>query len=293
MSKIPDYPKLKNLTFEDLQLLRNEAQICEFSPVNLLIWQSFDRPQLTLINNNICILISPRNEPPFFLEPIGDHKLLEAVEICLNHTGKISRATESFIEKVPLKKHKISCLRAQFDYVYETKTLAELKGKNFDGKRNHLKKFKKRHPAYTFVKLEPGHQEQARQLFEEWFSLRKESRHFPKLAYDSQKEAINRSFENFAALKLLGGALFVDGQIKGFTIGSWLNSETIAVHFLYGHPSPQGIFQTILWESCNKIYNQAKYVNLEQDLGIPGLRKSKLSYYPIKLEKKFEIKISS
>jgi hypothetical protein len=77
--------------------------------------------------------------------------------------------------------------------------------------------------------------------------------------------------------------------MKGFILGSRLNPETASVHFQYGDPSLRGISQTLLWEACNKTFSSFKYINLEQDLGIPGLRKAKLSYYPLRLEKKFEI----
>ena len=219
MQQIPEYPKFTDISFDELKIIKNHAPICEFSKVNFIIWAKFDQPQITKINNNLCILITPPNEPAFFLQPIGNNKLLETVNVCLKHIGKISRATERFIEKLSLKGHKIRCLRDQFDYIYEAKVLAELRGKKFDGKRGHLKKFKKRHPDYAFVKLNKEHEEQAMQLFEEWFAARKQSRHFPKFSYDSQKEAINKSFKHYDELKLVGGALFADNQMKGFTIG--------------------------------------------------------------------------
>jgi len=281
--------QFKDIALADYQRFKEGASICELSFANLFIWHSFDRAKFTVINNNICILITPANETPYFLEPLGKNELGETVKTCLQHTGKMSRVTESFINTLSLKEHKIRCLRDQFDYVYETKSLAELKGKKYDGKRGHLKKFQKRHPDYTFVPLTKEHENGAMQLFEEWFSAREKTQYFSKLAYDAQKEAIQNAFKYFNELKLLGGALIVDKVLKGFTLGSWLNPETIDVHFLYGHPGLHGVFQTILWEACNKTYHPAKLVNLEQDLGIPGLRKSKLSYHPLRLEKKFEV----
>ncbi len=291
---IPEYPKFKPLEFEDKNTLLKyldltPRKICELNLTNLFVWRDFDRPQLTMMNGNLCILVSPPNETQYFLEPLGQNKFLETVETCLNHTKKISRASEYFVSKLPNKNYKIMPLRDQFDYIYNVKELAELKGKKFDGKRNHIKKFKTRHPDYKFIPLEPGFKEQAMALFEKWFEARKQSRFFPKLAYDSQKKAVQEAFSNFARLKLLGGALFIDDSLRGFTIGSELNLETVSVHLQYGDPSIQGTSQVLLWEACNKIYSPFKYINLEQDLGIPGLRKAKLSYYPHHLERKFQI----
>lgn len=290
----PEYPKFKSLELTDLNqisayLKQSNQTICEFSLANLIIWKDFDHPKITLINQNLCIHITPPNEPAFFLEPIGKNKITETTDICLASAGKISRATESFVSLIPKEKYQISCLRNQFDYTYETKTLAELKGRKFDGKRNHLKNFKRRHPEYQYIPLTLDLKDRCLELFEEWFALRQESRHFPKLAYISQKTALANTFKYYNQLKMMGGVLLVEGKVKGFMIGSELNNETISAHFQYAHPALRGIFQTLLWEACNKTFSKYKYVNLEQDLGIPGLRKAKLSYYPLKLEKKFEL----
>ncbi|MFH1683365.1 MAG: phosphatidylglycerol lysyltransferase domain-containing protein [Candidatus Margulisiibacteriota bacterium] len=282
------------MLLEDLDQIKKhlkntDPNICEFSLANLVIWKDFDQPKATLINGNLCILITPPNEPPFFLEPIGDNMLLETVETCFKRTGKISRATENFIRKLSLLRIRVTCMRDHFDYIYQIKTLAELKGRKFDGKRNHIKNFRLRHPDYEYITLKPELKSSCLELFEEWFAIRKESRHFPKLAYTSQKSALEKTFKYYTQLNLLGGALLIDKKVKGFMIGSQLNKETVSAHFQYGHPALRGIFQTSLWEACNKTFSKFTYINLEQDLGIPGIRKAKLSYYPLRLEKKFEI----
>jgi hypothetical protein len=291
---IPEYPKIKLLGSEDLDELKkfiklSHTAICELNLTNFFIWRDFDKTQLTIINGNLCILVSPPNETQYFLEPLGNNKFQETVETCLRQTNKMSRTSEPFISKLKQDNYRITPLRDQFDYTYSVRKIAELKGKKFDGKRNHIKKFKMRHPDYKFVPLKPELKENAMSLFERWFESRKQSRFFPKLAYDSQKKAVSEAFTNFEKLKLLGGALFIDNSLKGFTLGSKLNRETVSVHLQYGDPAIQGTAQVLLWEACNKVYSHFKYANLEQDLGIPGLRKSKLSWQPIKLERKFQI----
>ncbi|MBU0672504.1 MAG: DUF2156 domain-containing protein [Candidatus Margulisbacteria bacterium] len=290
----PEYPKFKSLEFEDLDQVKKhlkdtEPNICEFSPANLMIWKDFDRPKITLINGNLCLLITPLNESPFFLEPLGENLPLETVEECLKHCGKISRATESFTGKLSLLRIRVTCLRDQFDYLYETKVLAELKGRKFDCKRNHIKNFKRRHPGYEYLPLAPELKNGCLELFEEWFAVRQESRYFPRRAHTSQKTALEKAFKYYDDLKMIGSALLIDKKVKGFMIGSQLNKRTVSAHFQYAHPALRGIFQTLLWEACNKTFQNFTHINLEQDLGIPGLRKAKLSYYPLKLEKKFEI----
>jgi hypothetical protein len=109
------------------------------------------------------------------------------------------------------------------------------------------------------------------------------------LAYTAQKAALEEAFKYCDQLELRGGAIKLNGQVAGFMIGSRLNKNTLDAHFQYGRPEITGIFPALLWEVCNKTYTESKYINLEQDLGIPGLRQSKLSYHPFKLVEKFEI----
>ncbi|MFA6549257.1 MAG: phosphatidylglycerol lysyltransferase domain-containing protein [Candidatus Margulisiibacteriota bacterium] len=266
-----------------------QPEICELAMANLIIWQDFDRPQISLLNDNLCILIYSQTEPPFFLEPIGKNKIMETMDLCLEKHPSFSRASKKLIQQLNPKDFHIKCLRAHCDYVYDRKKLAELKGKEFDGKRNHIKKFTRRHPHYQFVPLRPEDKKAALELFEKWFSVRQESRFFPRLAHIAQKKAVEQAFLHFEALHLIGGALKDGDALIGFTIGSQLNTHTASVHFAYADPSSAGSAQSLLSEACNKLFNAFPFVNLEQDLGIPGLRKAKLSYHPLRIEKKYEI----
>ena len=207
----------------------------------------------------------------------------------IKHAGRISRASQEFVSGLEGDTYKISELRNQFDYIYQTRDLAELKGKQYDGKRNHIKRFKAAHPDYEYSALDAPRKKEALELFERWFEARKESRFYPKLAYTSQKAALEIAFENFEKLRLSGGAVSINKKLEGFIIGSRLNDGTLSAHFSYGNPAMQGISQILLFEACNKTFAPYKYVNLEQDLGIPGLRTAKLSNHPLRLEKKFEV----
>jgi hypothetical protein len=291
---LPEFPKFKELEIGDLEQIKpfleiSPPNICELSPSNLFIWSDFDRPQLTIINNNLCIFINPLNESPYFLQPLGITNLPETLNIGFSHCAKISRVTKDFLALLPHHRYKTVELRSHSDYLYEVKTLAELKGRKFDGKRNHLKNFHKRHPNYQYLPLTCDLKNDCLAVFEAWFAARAESRYFPRLAHTAQKAALEKAFKYGDRLGLIGGAISLNHQLAGFMIGSRLNKETLAAHFQYGRPDISGIFPALIWETCNRTFANYKYINLEQDLGIPGLRQSKLSYHPLKLVEKFEL----
>lgn len=291
---LPSFPKMHPLKPEDYAAVRAhlgayQPEICELSLANLILYQDSDQPQLTLLHDNLCILISSQTEAPYFLEPIGKNKIDETISLCLDQYPIFSRLSEKLVKQLNAKDFHVKCLRAHCDYIYSVKKLAELKGKEFDGKRNHIKKFARRHPHYQFVPLLPGDKKSALELFEKWFAVRQESRFFPRLAHTAQKKAVEQAFLHFEELHLIGGALKDGDTLLGFVLGSKLNAQTAAVHFAYADPSSAGSAQVLLFESCNKAFSAFHFVNLEQDLGIPGLRKAKLSYHPLRIEKKYEI----
>lgn len=271
-------------------LTRYQPTICELAVSNLYLWQDFDRGAYTFINGNLCFLIHLINDSPYFLEPVGDQKIEETIAVCLRHTGRLSRVSEKSLLTLPLKLLRAHCLRGQSDYVYLTKELAEFKGRRFDGKRNHIKKFKKHFPDYQYLPVTPAFKEQALALFEEWFEARKATQFFQKLAYTAQKTALTKAFDLFETLRLSGGAIVAEGKLKAFVIGSRLNKNTVTAHFQYSDTTAQGVTQTLWQEACSKTFADYPRINLEQDLGIPGLRKAKMSYYPEKIEQKYEIR---
>ena len=292
---IPAYPACKPLELADRPWIKkhlraSSREICELTLGNLFIWQDFDRTEVTCVNRNICLKVNARNGETYFLEPLGRNKLLETVEILLRSGGRLSRVSAGFAALLPKEYYRLLPLRDQFDYIYLRSDLAELKGRKFDGKRNHLKRFRTAHPAYIYKPLDRSLQTDALTLFTSWFQARKETQYFKRLAYPAQKNALLSAFANFQELHLCGGALYVDNALKAFTIGSSLNPATVSVHFLYADPALHGVFQATLWEASNKTYRDFKYLDLEQDLGIPGLRTSKLSYQPLRLEEKLEVK---
>jgi hypothetical protein len=105
----------------------------------------------------------------------------------------------------------------------------------------------------------------------------------------------NRSLEyalnHFDILGLTGGAIKIENEIVAFTYGSPINHSTFGVHVEKADIGFDGIFSVINQEFVARLPEKYHYINREEDLGLPGLRKSKLSYHPaIILEKNRALK---
>jgi hypothetical protein len=88
---------------------------------------------------------------------------------------------------------------------------------------------------------------------------------------------------------LKAGALRVNGQISAVCIAESLNPQTLVIHVLKGAQGKTGIYQTMFNEFLSREAARYSFINMEQDLGIEGLRKSKESYHPLTLVKKFSL----
>jgi len=296
--KIPEFPDLRPLTTDDHKMLAErlslaESTICDLSPANLFIWRDCEKPSLTQVGDSLCILIEPHSLPAFFLEPVGGSRRAHAVRVCLTRTGCVSRCSKGLVDVLPAVEYDIRPLRDHFDYIYSTQTLAELKGKKFDGKRNQIRKFNGNFPGYEFHPLESAHFGDAMALFRKWGEQRGDiaaPASSPSFTYECQHHALDRAFQDYKHLGLIGAGITVQGEMQGFIIASMARADTAVVHFQYANAELSGIYQVLLREACRILFAGCTYVNLEEDLGIAGLRRTKLSYLPLRLEEKFEIR---
>ena len=294
----PEFAELKPLEPGDhdwivARLGQGASPICDLTPANLFIWCDCEKPSVTFVGDTLCILMEPHSEPAYFLEPIGGSRILDAVQACLSRTGRISRAGRILTDLLPPRGFEVVPLRDHFDYLYRRDVLAELRGKKFDGKRNHIRRFAAAFPDFEFRPLEPARFGDAAELFETWTERREggASRPAPtSFGHECQRQALTQAFRGFERLALSAGAIFVRGEIQGFIVASAGRGETAVVHFQYANTDLPGIYQTLLREACLRLFAHCRYVNLEEDLGVPGLRRTKLSYQPLRLEEKFEIR---
>jgi len=103
-----------------------------------------------------------------------------------------------------------------------------------------------------------------------------------------QRRAIERAFEDFDRLRPIGAALVDDGALLGFLAAS-RTRETAFAHFLYADATFAGAYQTLLVEACRTVLADVTWIDLEEDLGLPGLRRMKQSWQPARIVEKFEV----
>ena len=162
------------------------------------------------------------------------------------------------------------------DYIYLRERLVSLSGKALQAKRNHINKFEKTYPDYTYEPLTPANALECMALEQSWL----EHHESEEGGEDMEQEVILRLLTHLEQLQLSGGILRVGGEIVAFTIGSPINGTTFGVHIEKANRDYDGAFTMINKLFASTIPEQYIYVNREEDLGIEGLRRAKLSYKP-------------
>jgi len=105
----------------------------------------------------------------------------------------------------------------------------------------------------------------------------------------AEKDAILEALEDFEMLGLTGRVVTVAGRVEAFTFGMRLTDDTALIQIEIANPAFPGLAQWINREFVRREWSAFRFINREQDMGVPGLRTAKLSYQPDHLVKKFNL----
>ncbi|MGP1587326.1 MAG: DUF2156 domain-containing protein [Treponemataceae bacterium] len=191
----------------------------------------------------------------------------------------------------------IKNLPERSEYIYLTENLSNLSGKKYSKKRNHLHQFYKKYPIYKFELLNSENIELAYQIEEKWLleTIENEAKTENTLDLQREQKIIKNALENFDYFSKLcgmtGGIIFVKNIPIAFCLSSTLSSLVTDIHFekCLSEFARDGGYAVINNEFSKTV--ATKYINREEDLGIEGLRKAKLSYYPEIILDKYMVEI--
>lgn len=294
MNPIPQFPDGRKIYLEDKSLFDPifrawQPEISAYTFSNLFAWQEPHNTKISTLNGFYIISNIIENER-HILEPLGDGEKAGAILECFElsndmPTRFVSISKETAEELKQNRKLQIKSDRDNADYIYKSEDLIKLAGRKFDAKRNFINKFKEKH-TYEYVRLTQENFEECHQFVKKWCDERicDESDGLAK-----ERCAVYQMLSNIDALGIVGGAIAIDGRIVAFSLGEALNDDTLVIHVEKGDTSLSGIYQMINNEFSIREAENYQFVNREQDLGVPGLRKAKKSYQPVKLGEVYKV----
>lgn len=178
-----------------------------------------------------------------------------------------------------------------YDYIYLRSELAELAGKKFHSKRNHISRFLRDFPGYSYEPVGAGNLCDCLHIARSWSAARREEGEHSADGYNSAKielEVVKAALHHFFELEFSGGLLrTADGTPCAFTLGESIGNGCFVTHFEKAAPGFEAAYAVINRDFAKHSLSGFTLVNREEDMGIEGLRKAKMSYHPHILYKKY------
>ena len=178
--------------------------------------------------------------------------------------------------------------RDHSDYLYDKTAILTLIGKKYSTQRNHINKFKKLYSDWNFEEITAENIPEIVE-FTKGFTFNSSEK---DEGAAKELELCCEVLENYETFGMFGGALRVDGKIIGYSIGEIIG-DTLFCHIEKADISYHGAYQMVTNQFLQMYAkdDDVQFVNREDDCGDEGLRKSKLSYHPVELLEKIEVKV--
>lgn len=271
--------------------LRYAPANCDLAFANMYCWQFRYRSSWTVIDDFLIIrFYIDGGSKLSYMQAVGSGdftpvlRRLEEDALAAGQPLRIVCLTAPGIETLlrsDLGEFAFDENREMADYVYNASDLRELPGRKYQPKRNHIRRFKASYD-YRYEEMTPAHAAECMRLENQWRRRRQD--HPDDLT--AEQVAMKRAFDHFDELGLRGGCLYADGRLVAFTYGSPINGQTFCIHAEKADTDYEGAFAVINQEFASRLPECYTLINREEDLGIEGLRRAKLSYHPAFLQPK-------
>jgi len=290
-------PTIMNMERIRTVMEKNTKRGCEMSPANIMLWARHYHTEIAFFGEDI-IFRSMREDGIYSycvnLLDVADAKQLFLKVLKLANEQKQPLFMHCVVEEewelinswFP-EQYQIEYDRDDADYIYSREKLAALSGKKLHGKRNHIHRFEEANPDWKYETITDENEEECAKMAMQWCMKncmsQEDEIEFEKI---DESKLVVYAIRHRKELGMTGGALRVSGNVIAITLGERLTDDIFVVHFEKAFSDIQGAYPMINREFVRHELTKYQYVNREEDLGLPGLRKAKLSYYPEILLKK-------
>lgn len=285
----------QNISIEDRERVENyfeflEEPFCDFTFGNLFSWSVVENTKIAFFKDFLFIRFSDE-EKFYYAFPIGKGEIKNAIDLIIEDAkinNKKSRFVcltknqtkilkEIFSEKIIINKN-----RDTFDYVYQTEKLATLSGRKYHSKKNHFNSFKNNY-NFIFEEINENNLSECIEFANEWYCETQVTQALLK-----EQRVLNNALENFFKLNLIGAIIKINGKIVAFCVGEKMYKPNMfCTHFEKASAEYPKAYTAINKLFSEFLLNKFELVNREDDAGIEGLRKAKLSYHPEFILKKY------
>lgn len=277
-----------------------DYEACEYCFTTLYMWQNVYNTTY-YIEDDFAVVVGEYEGDKFSVMPLaGQENLYKAITFIIDyfkdedkkiHLRAITKEVADYIKEIYGDEFEYIQERDFFDYVYDGESLRTLSGRKNQKKRNHLNYFLKEYNGrFEYRTLDENNFDSCIELLKLWESNKEESDSMED-GIDDEFVAIEKIFSNYNQLKdrvkICG--VYIDNKLEAFSIGEYLNNNMALIHIEKANSCIRGLYQFINQQFLINEFEGVDFINREEDLGIEGLRKAKLSYHPIKFVEKYTV----
>ncbi len=280
----------------DPVVLAENSPSADYNFGNIFLWDDAYRQQVCPLGGRMVVMPCYESAP-FFCWPVGSGDIVPVLEEMAAYAAAqgfpfVLRGVTA--DHLPLVRAlwgdrcAVTAERDLWDYLYDAEKLDTLAGKKLHGKRNHINRFEEEND-WRFTPLTESAIPACRDLLDRWMDTCGEDE---ADGIDDEYRAIQRAFDNYAALGLDGGMLWVGARPVAFSMGELACPDTFDAHFEKAYADVNGAYPMINRQFVRYIrglYPQVRWINREDDTGRPSLRQSKLSYHPERMVEKYKV----
>ena len=274
----------------------SEEQNCDLNFANIFCWSDTYHSEVAEAEGFLVIRFD-NGGAKSYMQPVGGGDKRTILELLRQDAALqgtplrlygLSHEWREFLERNYPSEFAFDAPRALSDYIYRTEDLAQLQGRKYQPKRNHLNRFIARYD-WSAEPLSRANLKDCILLNRKWLEGREMGD-----AERAEQQALCRAFDNFDTLNLRGMVLYADGKPAAFTYGTPINSKTFCTHVEKYDSTVEGAATMINRLMAQSLEDDFEFVNREDDLGLEGLRFAKMSYYPaLLLDKISALSLSS
>jgi hypothetical protein len=285
---IPEYPAFRKITLEDSisvkeMLARYPTEVSERTFGSVFVWRTYeDRSSLSQLDGHLLVSWRRERYGSIMLEPVGPRPASVILRLSTSDAIKthpfngVFGIVEPLATDLKAEGFAMKSLRDEWDYVYRTEDLVKLEGPKYHTQRKEMKKATSEYEL-VFEPMTEEYQQACLELEETWCDLK----HCTLDKFSAAEDiAMKDAIANLDRIGFIGGVVLLKGKVQALTIGERLNASTAVVHFEKANPSIRGLYQVINQQFCEASLNGFEFVNREQDVGEPGLRRAKEGYRP-------------
>ncbi|HEX9907945.1 MAG TPA: phosphatidylglycerol lysyltransferase domain-containing protein [Thermoplasmata archaeon] len=288
LESIPGFPTFRRLKLEDKPGIEHlfelyPTEVSERTFGSVFVWRGYEhRSELSQLDGHLIISWFRSNLGRIMLQPVGPDPVgvVEALGRPDNAEASPFAGVYGIVEPEATKLRnlgiQVDSLRDEWDYVYSVEDLVRLEGPKYHTQRKEMKKARLDHEL-TYEPMTQAHQKGCLELEETWCNLKQCT--FERLSA-AEDRALKEALLNMDQIRFIGGVVLLEGRIQALAVGERLNRDTAVVHFEKANPEIRGIYQIVNQQFCVRALGGFSFVNREQDVGEPGLRRAKEGYHP-------------